>query len=1012
MKIKSGGLKKVIIRMIILLVLSVILGGLFAMALRYLGVGGKGGGSFFALSVYKQTATRVYIIIIFVVLLILSTVRGATKTGRAIRKSKRYARRVSKRRARKEIKRNEKRKAKAEEKQRKKRKKQNIRNSGQLLDMIDEMEGDLENSRWMTEKERDDLFPVREFDVLPKERKDGFPVYAFYDEKTRNLTVNLEKQPTHTLVVGATGSGKTTMVVNPTVQVLSNTAARPSMICLDLKGELYDAHRNALETRGYNVISLNLREPLRSAKWNPLEEIREKYREYVRAGNEIFERTDDATLSGLELVDSENRYGNVWYEYQGAAYARAADALNEVNAVREAMFDDLYAELESTLSALSPVSNVSESHSADEKGAYTLIVATALAILEDAEDGGKKGRKKPAFTLSNIHHTLTENAANSEGLKAFFEERDDRSHAKKHARMLVSLSDETLSAYVSIAHDKLSIFNDESLAAMTEKTDTPLSSIASRPTAIFICAPDENRDRLALATVFLLCIYRVLQRTADLSPSLKLPRNVYFLLDEFGNFPRIDRFDKMITAGRSRRIYFMLVVQSFAQLRSVYGNDLAEVIKSNCPTKMFLGSNEKDTCEEFSALCGNTTITQTGVSGDVAEGDLRVDSHLTTRPLIAAGELMRLNSAADYGNVIVAGIGHFPIKSKFTPSYLCPKYDIGDKTNTKKKRKTAKVATFAVGALFALTTQMLPITTPPTTAYATTLTYEGELSSDTLYPAESTENSDDVGAVIPITNTISYDEETEEFIYEIANGAGEVRANVMDGMITRGSVELTSSKNVDLTLYHDGEKVEEPKLSAITDIGDYTVEATCDANKETVLSFAIVGQSSGRFTLFIAPMKFRITSVTRDGEKIEFEKSTCDISKEGTYAIRYRPRAFKKLFVLEFTVDRTPPEIVFTNIDEDGKARGPVEIEKYDETDTITVTRNGEEVEFIPEVGFSDVGAYVVTATDGAGNTSRYEFTILTYFNGAMRTFVLVLVGVIVALIVYLIRERRRFRVR
>ena len=68
---------------------------------------------------------------------------------------------------------------------------------------------------------------------------------------------------------------------------------------------------------------------------------------------------------------------------------------------------------------------------------------------------------------------------------------------------------------------------------------------------------------------------------ASAREDLSLPRNVYFILDEFGNMPKIDKFDKMITVGRSRKIWFNMVVQSYAQLDNVYGQTISNIIKSN-----------------------------------------------------------------------------------------------------------------------------------------------------------------------------------------------------------------------------------------------------------------------------------------------------------------------------------------------------------------------------------------------------------------------------------------------
>ena len=236
-----------------------------------------------------------------------------------------------------------------------------------------------------------------------------------------------------------------------------------------------------------------------------------------------------------------------------------------------------------------------------------------------------------------------------------------------------------MSSYMSIAFDKLSMFNDEGLCALTSATDIEPERFASEPTALFLKIPDEKDTRHALAAVFILCIYKALIKVASAREDLSLPRNVYFLLDEFGNMPKIDKFDKMITVGRSRKIWFHMVVQSYAQLNNVYGDTVADIVKSNCGIKMFIGSNDIATCEEFSKLCGNMSVATTSVSASTHDttGQVNYTSQIQDRPLIYPSELMKLNNKKDTGNAIIVTFGNYPLKTKFTPSYKCPLYEMG-----------------------------------------------------------------------------------------------------------------------------------------------------------------------------------------------------------------------------------------------------------------------------------------------------------------------------------------------
>ena len=86
------------------------------------------------------------------------------------------------------------------------------------------------------------------FTTLKDNKFDGIPRRA---ERVGNKTeINMQK-PIHTLVIGTTGSGKTTMLVDPTIQILAQCGSHPSMIMSDPKGELYAHNAQYLRNLGY-----------------------------------------------------------------------------------------------------------------------------------------------------------------------------------------------------------------------------------------------------------------------------------------------------------------------------------------------------------------------------------------------------------------------------------------------------------------------------------------------------------------------------------------------------------------------------------------------------------------------------------------------------------------------------------------------------------------------------------------------------------------------------------------
>lgn len=543
---------------------------------------------------------------------------------------------------------------------------------------VDVVEGSLENSRFLTDKERDRYFPGHDYTELAKltgPKNDGIPVRAVLDKK-KNLQINF-LNGAHSLIIGATGSGKTTTFINPMIQLLGATGCGSSMIMTDPKGELFSLHSKFLTERGYKVLLLDLRDTYSSSRWNPLGGIYDMYQEYIAAGKGIVAHRDSMEdYPDLEKVDGVAEEGALWCEWKGKAYADTKRCQNEVAVARQKIYDEMYEDLNDLISVICPIEN--EKDPVWEKGARSIIMSTCLAMLEDSEDE-RLGMTKDKFNFFNLNKILTNSENEFAALKDYFEGRSKLSQAYTLSRQVLSAAESTLSSYMSITFDKLNMFNDQGLCGLTSATDVDAASFAKEPTALFMKIPDEKDTRHGLAAVFILCMYKALIKVASATEELTLPRNVYFILDEFGNMPKIEKFDKMITVGRSRKIWFNMVVQSYSQLSNVYGNEVADIVKSNCGMKMFIGSNDIGTCEEFSKLCGNMTVRTTSTSSSIGgkTGDMNLSSQTQVRPLIYPSELQMLNNKESTGNAIIVTFGNFPLKTKYTPSYLCPLYKMG-----------------------------------------------------------------------------------------------------------------------------------------------------------------------------------------------------------------------------------------------------------------------------------------------------------------------------------------------
>lgn len=532
----------------------------------------------------------------------------------------------------------------------------------------------LENSRFMTEKERDKNFSRFSYDDITAVKKDGIPVRAIMEGK--KLSCNF-LPGAHSLVIGATGSGKTTTFINPMIQLLAASKKGSSMIMTDPKGELFDLHSKFLRDQGYSVLVFDLRDTYASSRWNPLESIWDMFQEYQACGNDIkIHRDPISNYPDLKIIGNAPEDGSKWAEWNGKAYSDFVYCQDEVTVAKRKIYDEMYEDLSDLVSGICPITN--EKDPLWEKGARSIILATCLAMLEDSQDPSL-GMTKDKFNFYNINKILTNSENDYRELKAYFTGRSKLSQAVSLSKQVLSAPTQTMASYMSITFDKMSLFNDNGICGLTSATDIHAEDLANKPTAVFLKIPDEKDTRHGLASLFILSIYKALIKVASAREDLSLPRNVYFILDEFGNMPRIEKFGQMITVGRSRKIWFNMVVQSYSQLNNVYGETVADIVKSNCGMKMFIGSNDIGTCKEFSELCGNMTVKTTSTSKNTGakEGEMNVSNQIQTRPLIYPSELQKLNNKESTGNAIIVTFGNYPLKTKYTPSYNCPFYKFG-----------------------------------------------------------------------------------------------------------------------------------------------------------------------------------------------------------------------------------------------------------------------------------------------------------------------------------------------
>jgi len=346
----------------------------------------------------------------------------------------------------------------------------------------------------------------------------------------------------HSLVIGATGSGKTSMLVHSMIRSLAK--AGESIIITDPKGEIYRENGEMLKEKGYNIVILNFRDPQKGTGWNPLALPYQLYKN----GNK-----DKAT----ELL--EDLAVNILYD-----------------------------------------ENSQKSDPFWEKTSADYFTGLALGLFEDATP------EQINLNSINLMTTVGEDKfSGSTYIKEYFMDKDPASPAYVNAASTIMAPSETKGSIISVFKQKIKLFSSrENMAEMLSHSDFDMADIGRKKTAVFIIIQDEKKTYHPLATIFLKQCYETLIDVAQEFPKGKLPFRTNFILDEFANMPPLKDIGTMVSAARSRLIRFTFIIQNFAQLKQVYGAENAETIKGNCGNIIYLISTELSALEEISKMCG------------------------------------------------------------------------------------------------------------------------------------------------------------------------------------------------------------------------------------------------------------------------------------------------------------------------------------------------------------------------------------------------------------------------
>ena len=232
-----------------------------------------------------------------------------------------------------------------------------------------------------------------------------------------------------------------------------------------------------------------------------------------------------------------------------------------------------------------------------------------------------------------------------------------------------STSDKTKTSVLFSANTPVGIFGDYAVIDQAAHHEFDPETLAEEKTAVFLISPGNDDAGSAqytiLSTLFVEQVFTCLNRYLNKTKEQTLPRPVYFLLDEVANIPPIPQLGSKITLARSKNMRFLLVIQSYEQLKNLY-HDECETIKENSQL-MYLLSNSLGTASEISERIGKATteINSWSSSTNDSGTSYSTNTSATGSDLITAQELMTLKE----GEGVYIMTRQSPYRTSLLPAY-------------------------------------------------------------------------------------------------------------------------------------------------------------------------------------------------------------------------------------------------------------------------------------------------------------------------------------------------------
>lgn len=407
------------------------------------------------------------------------------------------------------------------------------------------------------------------------------------DLKNSNELLYYIRKDVHTLILGATRTGKGRTVVIQTIGSL--ILAGENVIVTEPKGESYYYNKKILELFGYNIVVTDFKNPRKSTRFNFLQPIIDRMDEDDLPG------AIDATWDLVSQLVGEPKGERLWNDGEASTIAACTMAVVYDN---RAVENHKYRNLTNVYYFLSQMCTPVQ-----------VGKELVLPITKYVQDLPYEHPSKGLLAVSDIAPSRTRGSFYTSALMT------------------------------------LRLFTNPLIADMTSNTDYDTMKVGDSKTAIFIILPDDRKTYYTLATLFVTQQYQLLSKAADLRGG-RLRRRINFLLDEFGNFAKIPNFTTMQTVGGGKGIRFNIFVQDFNQIDDIYEATQGKIIRSNCENWIYLQTDDPDTLEGLSKKLGKYTISTYSLSANHQKFSNPSSSHnisLTGRELLTADEIKNIS---------------------------------------------------------------------------------------------------------------------------------------------------------------------------------------------------------------------------------------------------------------------------------------------------------------------------------------------------------------------------------